>query len=203
MAATTLFPMHNAAGRLMTSVVRGAFGSLTWTVPVLLALLGWRYLRHPDRNSQTGRMVIGWLALIIGALGLVHLANGTPQPTDGAAAMRHAGGLIGFFASAPLVAALTPWVAAPLLALIAGFGVLVITATPLHTVPGRLARLRGRRPGFRERRGWLRRGREDRLFRTGKRRPSGPPRPPPTGHRGGRARAAVRLPDHRRARPAD
>ena len=146
-AATTLFPMHNAAGRLMTSVVRGAFGSLTWTVPVLLALLGWRYLRHPDRNSQTGRMVIGWLALIIGALGLVHLANGTPQPTDGAAAMRHAGGLIGFFASAPLAAALTPWVAAPLLALIAGFGVLVITATPLHTVPGQLARLRGRRPG--------------------------------------------------------
>jgi DNA segregation ATPase FtsK/SpoIIIE-like protein len=145
-AATTLFPMHNVAGRLMTSVVRGAFGSLTWTVPVLLALLGWRYLRHPDRNSQTGRMVIGWLALMIGALGLVHIANGTPQPAAGAAVVRHAGGLIGFFASAPLVAALTPWVAAPLLALVAGFGVLVITATPLHTVPGQLARLRGRRP---------------------------------------------------------
>ena len=131
----------------MTAVVRGAFGSLTWTVPVLLALLGWRFLRHPDRNTQTGRMVIGWLALMAGALGLVHIANGTPQPTAGAAAMRHAGGLIGFFASGPLVAALTPWVAAPLLALVAGFGVLVITATPLHMVPAQLARLRGRQPG--------------------------------------------------------
>jgi S-DNA-T family DNA segregation ATPase FtsK/SpoIIIE len=149
-AATTLWPMHNVAGRLMTAVVRGGFGSLTWTVPVLLGLLGWRFLRHPDRNTQTGRMVIGWLALMVGALGLVHIANGTPQPTDGAEAMRHAGGLIGFFASAPLVAALTAWVAAPLLALVAGFGILVITATPLHMVPAQLARLRGRPPGSAE-----------------------------------------------------
>jgi S-DNA-T family DNA segregation ATPase FtsK/SpoIIIE len=142
-AATTWWPMGNVAGRLMSAVLRGTFGSVAWAIPVLLALLGWRFLRHPDRNAETGRMVIGWLALIIGVVGLVHIANGTPQPTDGSTAMRHAGGLIGFFAAAPLVAALTPWVAAPLLALVAGFGVLVITATPLHTIPGRLA---GRRP---------------------------------------------------------
>ena len=56
--------------------------------------------------------------------------------------MRAGGGLIGFFVSAPLVAALTPWVAAPLLALISGFGLLVITGTPVHRVPDRLAELR-------------------------------------------------------------
>jgi DNA segregation ATPase FtsK/SpoIIIE, S-DNA-T family len=143
-AATTWWPMHNAAGRLMTALLRGAFGEVAWVIPVLLALLGWRYLRHPDRNAETGRVIIGWLALIVGVVGLVHIANGTPRPTDGAAAMRQAGGLIGFFASAPLVAALTPWVAAPLLALIAGFGILVITATPVHTIPARLGGLRGR-----------------------------------------------------------
>ena len=142
-AGTALWPTDNAASRLMTPVVRGAFGSLTWVVPVLLALLGWRFLRHPDRNAETGRMVIGWLALIIGVLGLVHIANGTPRPSDGARAIQDAGGLIGFAASAPLVAALTPWLAALLLALIAGFGVLVITATPLHAVPRRLATLLG------------------------------------------------------------
>jgi S-DNA-T family DNA segregation ATPase FtsK/SpoIIIE len=143
-AGTALWPTDNAASRLMTPVVRGAFGSLTWVVPVLLALLGWRFLRHPDRNAETGRMVIGWLALIIGVLGLVHIANGTPRPSDGARAIQDAGGLIGFAASAPLVAVLTPWLAALLLALIAGFGVLVITATPLHAVPRRLATLLGR-----------------------------------------------------------
>jgi FtsK/SpoIIIE family/FtsK alpha domain/Ftsk gamma domain/LAGLIDADG-like domain len=146
-AATTWWPMDNVAGRLMTALLRGALGSVAWTVPLLLALLGWRFLRHPDRNADTGRMIIGWIALIFGVVGLVHIANGTPQPTAGAEAMRHAGGLIGFFASAPLVAALTSWVAAPLLALVAGFGILVITATPLHTLPGRLGRSGLLRPG--------------------------------------------------------
>jgi S-DNA-T family DNA segregation ATPase FtsK/SpoIIIE len=105
---------------------------------VLAALLAWRYLRHPDRNSETGRVVIGWTALSVGALGLIHIANGTPSPSDGGAVMRHAGGLVGFAASAPLVKTLTAWVAAPILALVAGFGVLVITGTPLHRIPDRL-----------------------------------------------------------------
>jgi S-DNA-T family DNA segregation ATPase FtsK/SpoIIIE len=141
-AATTWFPMGNVVGRVMNAFLRGAVGEVAWLVPLLLALLGWRYLRHPDRNAETGRMIIGWLALIIGVVGLVHIANGTPQPSAGAAAMRHAGGLIGYLAAAPLVAALTPWVAAPLLALVAGFGILVITATPVHTIPSRLGGLR-------------------------------------------------------------
>jgi DNA segregation ATPase FtsK/SpoIIIE, S-DNA-T family len=141
-AATTWWNMGNFVGRAMTAAVRGTFGSAFWVVPILLALLAWRFLRHPDRNSDTGRVVIGWTALLIGALGLVHIANGTPSPSDGAASMRAAGGLIGFFASAPLVAAVTSWVAAPLLALVSGFGLLVITGTPLHRVPSRLAELR-------------------------------------------------------------
>jgi DNA segregation ATPase FtsK/SpoIIIE, S-DNA-T family len=143
-AATTWLSMPNIAGRAMTALVSGAFGSLGWLVPILLALLAWRFLRHPDRNAQTGRIVIGGAALIVGGLGLAHIAHGTPRPSDGAAAMRAAGGLIGYAASAPLVAAVTPWVAAPLLALLCGFGLLVITGTPLHRVPGRLAELRGR-----------------------------------------------------------
>ncbi len=142
-AATTWWSMGNLVGRAMTAAVRGTFGSASWTVPILLALLAWRFLRHPERNSETGRVVIGWTALLIGVLGLVHIANGTPQPSDGAASMRAAGGLVGFFASAPLVAALTPWIAAPLLALVSGFGLLVVTGTPLHRVPSRLAELRG------------------------------------------------------------
>jgi DNA segregation ATPase FtsK/SpoIIIE, S-DNA-T family len=168
-AATTWWSMNNVAGRLMDAFLRGAFGSVAWAIPILLALLGWRFLRHPDRNAETGRMVIGWAALIVGAVGLVHIANGTPQPTDGSTAMRHAGGLIGFFASAPLVAALTSWVAAPLLALVAGFGVLVITATPLHTLPGRLTGLRRGGPAGEENPDTQLRTQAGRVVRLGKR----------------------------------
>jgi len=142
-AATTWWNMGNMASRAMTALVWGAFGSLAWSVPILLMLLAWRFLRHPDRNAETGRLTIGGSALLVGALGLVHIAHGTPAPADGAGAMREAGGFIGYFASAPLVAAVTSWVAAPLLALVCGFGLLVITGTPLHRVPDRLAELRG------------------------------------------------------------
>src|SRR5215469_13131566 len=142
-AATTWVGIGSGFGRLMTAVVSGAFGSLAWTVPLLLALLSWRFLRHPDRNAETGRITIGGAALVVGTLGLVHIAHGTPSPSNGADAIRGAGGLIGYAVSAPLVAGLTPWVAAPLLALLCGFGLLVITGTPLHRVPNRLAELRG------------------------------------------------------------
>ena len=142
-AATTWWHLGNAS-RIMTELVHGAFGSLAWLVPVLLALLAWRFLRHPDRNAETGRLTIGGSALLIGALGLLHIAHGTPTPADGSAAMRAAGGFIGYAVSAPLVAVVTPWVAAPLLALLCAFGLLVITGTPLHRVPDRLAELRGR-----------------------------------------------------------
>src|SRR5712691_8176903 len=142
-ASVAWWHLPSALGRVLATVVRGTFGSGVWTIPLLLALLAWRLLRHPDKNADTARMVIGWTALIIGALGLVHMANGTPTPSDGSVAMRAAGGLIGYAASAPLVAVLTPWAAAPLLALLTGFGLLVITGTPLHRVPGRLADVHG------------------------------------------------------------
>ena len=142
-AAAVWWGLGSAVGRLMDTVVGGAFGSLAWTVPLLLALVAWRFLRHPDRNAETGRLIIGGTALVIGTLGLVHIAHGTPSPANGGDAVRAAGGLIGYFASAPLVAGLTSWVAAPLLALLCGFGLLVITGTPLHRVPNRLAELRG------------------------------------------------------------
>jgi S-DNA-T family DNA segregation ATPase FtsK/SpoIIIE len=56
--------------------------------------------------------------------------------------MHAAGGVVGFLASSPLSSALSSWVAAPLLALVAIFGVLVITATPVNQVPARLLHLR-------------------------------------------------------------
>jgi S-DNA-T family DNA segregation ATPase FtsK/SpoIIIE len=142
LAASIWWGMGNPIGRGVSAFVHGAAGSAAWLAPLLAGMLAWRYLRHPEHNSKAGRVAIGWGALIIGALGLLHIANGTPAPSDGAIAMRHAGGLIGFVASAPLSKALTAYVAAPVLALVAGFGILVITGTPLHRVPDRVEEAR-------------------------------------------------------------
>ncbi len=129
--------------RPVGNFVNALFGSGSWTVPLLLALLAWRFLRHPDNNAATARIVIGWSALMVGALGLAHVASGTPRWSAGLPAIRAAGGLIGFAASVPLVDLVTKWGATPVLLLIAGFGLLVITGTPLHRVPGRFAELHG------------------------------------------------------------
>ena len=133
--------------RPVAVAVHGLFGAGSWTLPILLGLLAWRFLRHPDRNADTARMVIGWIALTAGVLGLVHVASGTPGLSAGAPAIRAAGGLVGYVASAPLVAVVTKWAAIPVLTLIACFGLLVITGTPLHRVPERIAQLRHRLRG--------------------------------------------------------
>jgi S-DNA-T family DNA segregation ATPase FtsK/SpoIIIE len=140
-AGTAWWRMGSGAGKALTALVRGTFGVGSWTLPILLGLLAWRLLRHPDKNAHTGRVVIGWTAFLAGALGIVHIALGSPAPSAGRAAMQSSGGLIGFAISAPLQGLLTSWAAIPLLGLLAAFGVLVITGTPLHRVPERFAEI--------------------------------------------------------------
>jgi DNA segregation ATPase FtsK/SpoIIIE, S-DNA-T family len=140
-AAGVWLRMGNPAGRLIYDLTSGFLGDGAFMVPVLLALLGWRFMRHPELNAETPRVVIGWVALLIGVLGLFSIAKGTPNPSHGAPAIRGAGGLIGYAVSAPLVAGLTPWVATPLLGLVACFGLLVLTGTPVRNVPTRLREL--------------------------------------------------------------
>ena len=134
--------MDNAAGHVIQEAVTGGIGSLAFLAPVLVALLAWRFLRHPDHNQATRRAAIGWVALLLGLCGLLEIAKGTPHPSDGAAVIRKAGGFVGYGTGGPLSAALTPWVAAALLALLALFGLLLITGTTLHRIPERLLGLR-------------------------------------------------------------
>ncbi|MEV1175131.1 DNA translocase FtsK [Nonomuraea sp. NPDC049784] len=145
LAAMTWRNADGAVSSVVNATVHGVFGSLAWALPLLLGLLAWRYLRHPDQNADTGRMVIGWAALLVGVLGVIHVANGTPYPAgegQGMDKVSAAGGMIGFIVSAPPMSILPPWITIPLLLLLSGFGVLVITATPVHRIPERLAELR-------------------------------------------------------------
>jgi S-DNA-T family DNA segregation ATPase FtsK/SpoIIIE len=142
LAAGLWFRMPNAAGRSIRAVALGGFGSLAWVIPVLGLLLAWRFLRHPDRNTETIRATIGWTALLLGVLGLIHIAKGTPHPSDGARAIHLAGGYLGYAVSGPLASALTTWAAVALLALLALYGLLLISGTPVHRIPERLAELR-------------------------------------------------------------
>ncbi|MQA80212.1 MAG: DNA translocase FtsK [Streptosporangiales bacterium] len=129
-------------GTAITFVVAGGFGRLGVIVPLLLLLASWRLMRNPERNAAAGRVVIGWTALLVAILGIVHIATGLPVPQDGAAALQRSGGLVGFLAALPLVSLLSVYLAVPLLGLLGLFGFLVITGTPLREVPTRLRSIR-------------------------------------------------------------
>jgi DNA segregation ATPase FtsK/SpoIIIE, S-DNA-T family len=133
--------MDNAAGRGIYEAVTAGVGTLAFLAPVLVALLAWRFLRHPDRNQATRRAAIGWTALLLGLCGLLEIAKGVPHPSDSAAALRKAGGYVGYGIGGPLARVLTTWVTAPLLGLLAVFGLLLITGTTLHRIPERLSGL--------------------------------------------------------------
>ena len=98
-------------------------------------------MRHPEQPEANGRIVIGLSALVIGVLGLVHIACGAPGRGQGDAAIRDAGGLIGWAVSRPLIYTVGAALAVPLLVLLTVFGLLVVTATPVNAIPQRLRSL--------------------------------------------------------------
>ena len=136
-AAVEWWSLQGPVGSVVHAVVAGTFGRVGLVVPLVLLGLGVRLLRHPEDAEASGRIGIGLCALVIAVAGLVHIAKGLPDAGDGATEMRDAGGIIGFLASSPLVAAVTTYVAVPLLVLLLVFGLLVVTATPVHAVPER------------------------------------------------------------------
>ncbi|MBW3641262.1 MAG: DNA translocase FtsK 4TM domain-containing protein, partial [Actinobacteria bacterium] len=125
----------DAVAEGLTSLLgRGAFA-----LPPLLALSAWRVMRHPDgrpgRPGGRGRLLVGWSALSFGLLGVLHVLR-RGEPTH------DAGGLVGYLLGDPLRQGLGSWLGVAVLVLLAGFGLLVVTATPMHQVPAALALLR-------------------------------------------------------------
>jgi DNA segregation ATPase FtsK/SpoIIIE, S-DNA-T family len=142
-AAAVWWNIDSTVAEVIRTVVAGTVGAAASVVPILLLLLAWRTLRHPDRNGPGARQLVGWTALTLGLLGLVHIAAGMPRSVDGEAAMQSAGGAVGFVASTVLADLLTVWVATPLLGLLSIFGLLVVTGTPVHDLPARGRAVRG------------------------------------------------------------
>jgi S-DNA-T family DNA segregation ATPase FtsK/SpoIIIE len=146
-AAGTWSNLRGPVGDLVEMLVTGAFGRLDLLVPILLAVIAARLIRHPEQPEANGRIVIGLSALVIGVLGQVHIACGSPARSDGMQAIRDAGGLIGWGASTPLTYTMGDVLAVPLLVLLTIFGLLVVTATPVNAIPQRL-RLLGQKLGI-------------------------------------------------------
>src|SRR5215218_2758283 len=142
-AAAVWWGLPGAVGHAIFIGIASAIGTLCYVAPILLVLMAWRTLRHPDRNGPLGRQLIGWSAIMLGLLGLINIARGLPR-TNEPERLRNAGGIIGYISSSLLSDLLTVYVAVPLLILLLLFGVIVIAGVALHQIPDRLRSLRAR-----------------------------------------------------------
>ncbi len=136
-AAEFWFGLPGSVGNAVHIGVATLIGTLAYAAPLLLLLMAWRTLRHPERNGPGGRQFVGWSAITFGLLGLINIADGLPRTND-PAALREAGGIAGYLSSSLLADLLTPYVAVPLLVLLLGFGLLVVVGIPLHQIPERV-----------------------------------------------------------------
>ncbi|MFF8827691.1 DNA translocase FtsK [Streptomyces sp. NPDC015131] len=143
-AAGTWANLRGPVGDLVEMLVTGAFGRLDLLVPLLVGAIAIRLILHPEQPEANGRIVIGLSALVVGVLGQVHIACGSPGRDVGSEAVRDAGGLVGWAASKPLIFMMGEVLAVPMLVLLTVFGLLVVTATPVNAIPQRLRALGAR-----------------------------------------------------------
>ncbi|GAA2634738.1 DNA translocase FtsK [Dactylosporangium fulvum] len=139
LTAALWFQAAGPVGRWLADVCHTFIGAASAVLPVLLLVGGIRVMRSAQEDDHRGRGLVGWTALSIGATGLMHLAADSPTRP---AQMDQAGGLLGRAGGGLLEMAVTAWVAVPLLLLLSGFGLLVVTSTPISRIPHRWRQLR-------------------------------------------------------------
>ncbi|MEY3606541.1 MAG: hypothetical protein RL289_721, partial [Actinomycetota bacterium] len=138
-AAVVWFDVAGFVSGVVTSLVTGAVGIFDVLAPVALLVIAIQTLRHPDAPSQKkGRLTIGWTLLSLSVMGIVHIYRGNPIPSSGAGAMREASGWVGWAITAPFVSAAGTIVTVLLLLVVAFFSVLIVTATPVNTIPTKI-----------------------------------------------------------------
>jgi S-DNA-T family DNA segregation ATPase FtsK/SpoIIIE len=131
--------LHNGgkAGVFLALLFRGLFGYGAYAVPVLFAGLGLALFRRSAAKADDaapGRVAIGLLALLLGGLGLLHLARGAPPTSARPSVLQDSGGLVGAAVVAPLARLLSTWGAGTAFACLLFLGALISTRTSVASV---------------------------------------------------------------------
>ncbi len=142
-AAAVWWTAGGPIGAGVQHTLRAMFGTAALGLPVVLAGVAVALMRTESDAAARPRRTVGTLLLTLGTLGLWHLVAGAPGDAVGRS---RAAGAIGFLVADPLLDGFTVWVAAPLLGLLGGYGLLVLTGTAVRAVPDRIRRLWGMPP---------------------------------------------------------
>ncbi|MEO6957814.1 MAG: DNA translocase FtsK [Antricoccus sp.] len=124
-------------GGLNNALLWLAGGGATF-IPIVLMCSALKLFRSAGNPDNFGRLAIGWVALIMALQGILHIAFGSPRSDE---SRRRAGGALGAFAGGAFGSGASAVVGALILVLVAIFGILVLSATPLKLIPSRLYHL--------------------------------------------------------------
>ena len=81
---------------------------IAWLLPAILVAYSFYLFWVPDDADRIGRVVTGWVMVIIAAAGLWHLVAGLPGPSDGLESLAAGGGMVGWVATVPLSSLIGP-----------------------------------------------------------------------------------------------
>ena len=136
-AAVAWFGLSGPVGAVVNVGLTGLIGGLVMVVPFVLIWLAWRTLRYPGERMPRS-VLWGWIVTGLAVCALWQCLAGAPVPSDGANAMRAAGGWVGWMLTAPLVAALGALLTGLVALVVLGLGVLMVMQIPPMEFVGRV-----------------------------------------------------------------
>ena len=131
-AGTVWFGVGGPVGEWVEAAVRAVTGGASAVLPLAGIGVAVTLMRTEPQPEIRPRLVVGGLLVGLSALGLWHIASGSPTDAEGRA---EGAGFVGAAIGGPLTSGLTVWLSVPLMLLAAGFGILLLTGTTVRELP--------------------------------------------------------------------
>ena len=119
----------------------GLLGRVAFALPVIMVVFAVWLFRHPASVHDNTRIGIGLGLLLITVAGLSHVFGGHPQPANGAVALAHGGGIVGWIVGQPFLQINAPGLAIVVIGFFLALSLFIITKTPPNKVGWRLREL--------------------------------------------------------------
>ncbi|HEY4226390.1 MAG TPA: DNA translocase FtsK, partial [Pseudolysinimonas sp.] len=134
-------PTNDVAVSLDAYTFGGLFGRVAFALPVIMLVLAVWLFRHPATVHDNTRLGIGLVIMLTTIAGLSHVFGGHPQPKDGAVALAHGGGIIGWIVGQPFVSVNAGWLAVVIFGGFLLLSIFIMTKTPPNKIGWRLREL--------------------------------------------------------------